>query len=102
MKQFNIAGKIFISLVIILVSCKKGNNNVTASANIDYLTQQAWKISKYEQKTNSSGTYVDQFPTVPVCSRDDEYKFDPSYTYQLTEGATKCNSSDPNLIFTGF
>jgi hypothetical protein len=84
-----------------IVSCKKGSSGVIASGNTEFLIQQSWKISTYEQKINSS-SYVDQFPSIAACSRDDEYKFDVNGTYQLTEGATKCNPSDPDLLFTGF
>ena len=92
---------LLIFLIITLDSCQK-NSSADGSGSTGYLTQQAWKISKYEQKTNSGGTYVDQFPAVPACSRDDEYKFDVNFIYQITEGATKCNPSDPYIIFTGF
>lgn len=100
MKQTILAFCTFLSLINIIISCKKGSG-FTGSGNTEYLTQQAWKISMFERKINS-GSYVDQFPTVAACSRDDEYKFDVTFTYQITEGATKCNPSDPDIIFTGF
>ena len=101
MRPVIISCSLLIILVAATVSCKKGSSGVIVSGNTEYLTQQSWKISMYEQKINS-GSYVDQFPTIAACSRDDEYKFATNGTYQLTEGATKCNPSDPDLLFTGF
>ena len=100
MKQ--IISKIFTAIIFsgILVSCKKGSSGINISGNTKLLTQQEWKISKEEEKVNSD-PYIDHFPTVPACTRDDKYGFRTDGTYELNEGATKCNASDPQVIYNG-
>ncbi len=90
-----------IAVMVIAISCKKYGNSSPMFTNTDYLTQETWKISKYEQKMNSTGTYVDQFPSEPACTQDDIYQFSTNFQYQLSEGATKCNPSDPDVIHIG-
>lgn len=88
---------IFAAFFVLLIACKKGS---TVSGNMQLLTQQEWRIIKEEEKVNSD-PYVDYFPFVPACSQDDKYNFKTDGTYELNEGATKCNSSDPQIITTG-
>ena len=85
-----------ISFIIVSLSCKKEKDDPKTKL----LTQAEWKISKHEEKINSD-PYIDYFPSLPSCSQDDKYHFKTDNTYELNEGATKCNSSDPDIISTG-
>jgi hypothetical protein len=91
---------IFIFPIVSIVSCKKGSNNIAVSGNTSLLTQQEWKLNKQEVKINSD-PYIDRFPSLPPCTQDDKYSFKIDNTYELNEGATKCNSSSPQVIMTG-
>ena len=94
---FKITALALISSVS-LISCKKENDDV--SANTKLLTQQEWKLSKKEEKVNSD-PFIDYLPSLMPCTQDDKYVFRTNNTYEINEGATKCNNSDPEIILTG-
>jgi len=81
-----------------LISCKKENNDVSAKTKL--LTQQDWKLSKKEEKVNSD-PFIDYLPSLMSCTQDDKYIFRTNNSYEINEGATKCNNSDPEIILTG-
>src|SRR5690348_10063751 len=98
--------KSLVSLVVSFIltaifSCQKSTSAVVLTKT-DFLVESPWKITKFEQKAHANDPYVDQFSNLQACTRDDLYTFARSNTYQLTEGPTKCNAIDPDLIFTGF
>lgn len=49
----------------------------------------------------NSGNYVDNFPSLDDCSKDDLLEFFTNGTYQLSEGPTKCDPSDPQVYQAG-
>ncbi|SRR6266496_117085 len=84
-------------IAILLPACKKGNDD---NSKIQLLTSQEWRIIKSESKVNSD-PFTDHYPSLPPCTQDDRYKFNTNNTYVLSEGASKCNPTDPDIIVTG-
>lgn len=82
-------------LTATLASCKKDKQSKT-----ELLTDKSWKIIKAEVKSGS-GPFVDFFQMEDDCTKDDLQTFFTNNTYQITEGATKCDSGDPDLIDSG-
>jgi len=60
-------------------------------------TKQGWTIRSVQLLQQGKGTITFN---LSQCVTDDLYIFynNPERTYQVTDGATKCNASDPNLI----
>src|SRR5262252_836322 len=84
---------ILLSAGVLISSCKKSNNNPTKSKT-QLLTQGAWYLTKYEQKTNN-GNWIDNYITIPNCGRDNFTTFQTNGTQIVDEGATKCSAGDP-------
>jgi hypothetical protein len=59
--------------------------------------RQGWSIRSVQLLQDGKGTQTFQ---LDQCITDDIYIFynNPERTYQVTEGATKCNDGDPTLI----
>lgn len=86
-----------ITLLLILVtSCKKKNDQ---KSKTELLTQKEWLYSKSEEKLNA-GAWVDDFPSWPACEKDNKIVFRTNNTMEENEGATKCDPSDPQIVFT--
>jgi len=86
-----------ILLIAFFLSCKKEEDE---NSSVNLLTRSEWRLSKHEEKINSD-PYVDYFPGLPSCSRDDKYSFRKDGSYEVNEGATKCDPSDPQVFLTG-
>jgi len=82
---------------IVFPACKKGNDN---NSKTQLLTSQEWKIIKSESRVNSD-PFTDHYPSLPSCTQDDKYKFNTDNTYVLSEGVSKCNPTDPDIIASG-
>lgn len=63
----------------------------------EMLTARAWKFVKVEYKANSD-PWVDEVPFWPNCEKDDQILFKIDQSYILSEGLTKCNPSDPDIM----
>lgn len=84
--------------VVALGACKKDDSNPTPSASkTDLLTAKNWRISSQSSTTVTSGksTTTDEYASSPACERDDFTKFSANKMLVVDEGATKCNTSDP-------
>ncbi|MBV4356578.1 hypothetical protein [Pinibacter aurantiacus] len=81
--------------VVGFVSCKKDDSSSTSDT--DVLVQSAWKIDIIGADIDKNGS-IDQDITsqLPSCFVDNSFKFDKGGTGTVTEGATKCNSTDPD------
>jgi hypothetical protein len=77
-----------ILFMVFTVSCKK-SNSTPPKTNSDYLTQGSWKLSM----ATSNG--ADVTSSVPACKKDNIYTFSANLSGSMDEGATKCNSADP-------
>ena len=76
--------------VFAFYACKK--DTVTKT---DLLTQHSWK------QTGFTLNGVSLYDSLDACEKDNIYTFSTSFTYKKDEGATKCNSTDPQTIESG-
>lgn len=95
MKNLSLMAVILLSLTLSLASCKKDADK----SKTELLTQSSWKQTNSE--TLIGGSWVSDWSTVDACDKDDLTTFKTDKTYQLTEGASKCDPTDPDLIDTG-
>lgn len=80
------------AILLLSVSCKKNNDTVTI-------------VGKWKQ---TSGIYTptylgesDYFATYSACEKDDIVEFRADNTYELNEGASKCDPASPQIIVAG-
>ena len=96
--------KIFLVLIIMttLFSCKKDEGtttNPTTKTKTQYLTQKSWRDSIVLSRpdTNQAWTTVNFMP----CRLDDITNFKTDFSWSYENGATKCNTTDPQIWETG-
>lgn len=83
-------------LLILATACKKKNEQ---KSKTELLTQKEWLISKSEEKINA-GAWADDFPTWDACEKDNKIVFRTNNTMEENEGATKCVTTDPQIVYT--
>ena len=86
--------------LLIISSCKKEDNK-TRKELIQENT--CWKVAKFEAKDPETGNfedYTEDFVGDP-CYKDNCYTYVSDGSYKSTEGATKCDPADADLISTG-
>ena len=85
------------ALATLTVSCKKDSENMPAPSKTELLTTKKWRITAASTVTTmgTNTTTTDEYATTPACERDDFTQFMTSKVVNFDEGATKCNSSDP-------
>jgi hypothetical protein len=77
-------------------ACSKSSSGSSGpSANTVLITQATWKYDTSGIDLNKDGIVDIGDTTVPVCEKEYTYLFNKDSTGILTEGATKCNPSDP-------
>ena len=81
---------LFLSAVVVLGACKKED---TPAVTVDLLTAKPWQVSTVALSDSGNPIPISQFIT--ACQLDNTYKFNTDNTLLVDEGATKCNSSDP-------
>jgi hypothetical protein len=75
---------------LLIASCSKSDSNNTAKTKTQLITQASWKFST----ATVGGTDVSSL--INSCQKDNVLTFSASGgTGTLDEGATKCNSGDP-------
>ncbi len=87
-----------IFLFIPAVSCKKSTTDTGASpkSKTVLLTQASWKVQSVGIDQDKNGVAeTDVTSNVPACQLDNAYTFNADGSGQMDEGATKCNSTDP-------
>lgn len=92
---------LFMSCVlsgIILLSCNKKDTALLTKK--DYLTSGHWKQITLELKKNNGPWEIQNAGWLP-CETDDEWIFSSNGVMQITEGATKCFPSDPQIKSNG-
>lgn len=91
---------ILLASVLSIFSCKKSTTSVTPKTKTELLsgtTSKTWKNTKAEA-TNPQGLKIDLVSTQPTCVTDNLLIFFPNKSYEIREGATKCNPTDPDLL----
>lgn len=82
-----------------LFSCKKSETNVTPKTKTEYLagtSSKSWKNTK--AIAANGGLTIDLVNSQPTCVVDNVLTFSTTKTYEIREGATKCNTADPDLV----
>lgn len=83
---------LFISLLTVLFflpACQKDDNLPVVKTKTQLLTQSTWKFSS----ATAGGADASGF--LQVCQKDNVYTFVAAGTGTINEGASKCNTSDP-------
>ena len=86
------------ALATLTLSCKKDEDKpAPAASKADLLTAKNWKVSAQTTATTTSGTTTttDDFAMARACEKDNFLKFQTDKTVRADEGATKCNTADP-------
>lgn len=85
----------FLAIASVTLSgCKKDKDE----SNTDKLTGKNWKMTALtvDPPLNFGGSLVSNvYPQLPACIQDDLTIFNSSGSVTFDEGASKCNSSDP-------
>jgi hypothetical protein len=95
------------ALLILGTSCKKNddnNSNPNSSSRKTQLTTGKWKITASISTFdlgNGMTQNADLFSLLSPCQQDNLYIFNADNTATADEGATKCNSSDPQSKAAG-
>ena len=89
--MFNKISLLALVVAVSFSSCKKDE---ATKSKTELLTGTTWKVGK------STALGIDVTPT-QACSKDDITNFSTDKKMTVKEGATKCSSSDPDLISQG-
>lgn len=82
-------------------SCKKKGSEepgIQLSAKTVLLTKSNWILTNNETKVGSGGTWGSNYQGIYDCKKDDLLKFNTDNTGIADEGATKCNTQDPQSV----
>jgi hypothetical protein len=95
--------KIFfvVALLVIIqvfVSCTKSG---TDRSKTELLTTGGWRLESKQTKIGAATTWTDITSGVAACKKDDVAAFANPSTYTLTEGGSKCNAANSDIIATG-
>ncbi len=99
-KSFSILS--FVLIIIIGLSCKKetDENFVKPKTSTKLLTQAPWKLVNAQIKVNN-GAWQGSYDLLPGCNQDNILDFPTDSTYNISEGNSKCNAGDPDIIRKG-
>lgn len=92
---------IYILLCLLPFTACRKNKDDDMSARTQMLTQNPWKLIKYEERDDPADPWIDETASYNACELDNLYSFSAVGSVQVTEGLTKCNPADPNLIDSG-
>jgi len=88
-----------LSIGFIIFSCNKDDNNGNddVKAKTTLLTSATWKYDTAAIDVDKNGTPDQALPAgyIENCEKDNTITFKSDSTGTLNEGATKCNSTDP-------
>src|SRR5690242_8249344 len=86
----------FCLLLPSFFSCKKSSDSSSGKSKTTLATQSSWKIQSLGMDLNKDGTVdLDATSQLPGCQLDNVYTLKSDGTGTADEGATKCNSTDP-------
>ena len=93
-----------VAIGCLFTACKKSDSGSGGNGGSAVLTSGKWKIvsssSVIDYPVIGKQT-VDAFATIQDCQKDNLYIFNADNTSTTDEGATKCNSGDPQSYVTG-
>jgi hypothetical protein len=87
MRRINLTLSILLVSGLFFVACKKSSSH--PKTNTDFLTQSSWKFDNAKVNGNDVSIFLQ------ACQTDNVLTFSTNLTGSLDEGATKCNSTDP-------
>lgn len=91
---------LFLGLFVAIASCKKDPVvSVEEKTNLELLTNgssKSWKVKDGIAKQN--GLEVNLIASQNPCITDNVLKLFSDFAYEFSEGASKCNAIDPDLI----
>ncbi len=82
-------------------SCQKKESTGTTpqlSAKTQLLTKSNWILADNETKVGSGGIWGSNYQAIYACRKDDLLKFNTDNNGVADEGATKCNTTDPQSV----
>lgn len=85
---------------MLLNACTKSETKSTAKTKTVLLTQAPWKRIKIERAITMNGPFTTDSPGA-ACKTDNLSIFKTDGTFELNEGATKCNPTDPQIAGAG-
>jgi hypothetical protein len=94
--------KISLFLLVLVVAfsgCKKDSES--SLSKTDMLTGTTWKLSKFSVVAPGTTVTVDYTSLLPSCLKDNVTNFSKDKKYTVKEGATKCSTSDTDLVEEG-
>jgi len=88
-----------IGTLFLFVACKKDKSE---SARMDLITTGTWKLigltSQPGHDVDGDGNIdTDLYAFYDVCEKDNLYVFKRNGEYEINEGASKCDASDPQI-----
>ncbi len=97
MKKVN--GLLVIATLFLFTACQKDKSE---SARMDLITTGTWKLialtSQPGNDIDGDGIIdTDVFAFYDVCEKDNFYVFKRNGEYEVNEGASKCDASDPQV-----
>ncbi|MCK9404712.1 MAG: hypothetical protein M0Q26_15065 [Chitinophagaceae bacterium] len=106
MKQnFKTTISIISLLIILITACSKGGDSSTTptptTSKATLLTSSDWNIAGIQHKAVSATVWTDDYASLAACVKDNKVVYRASGSYESSEGATKCSSSDPQILETG-
>jgi hypothetical protein len=83
-----------------LFGCKKDDSSSSGgSTNATLISQQSWKFNNAGLDPDKNGTIdMDVSSQIPTCVTDNSVSFSTNGSGVSDEGATKCNTADPQTV----
>lgn len=92
---------LLVALVTVLGSCQKEDSSgSTSKTKTELITSSAWKYNDAKIDTDNNGTGDVALPAgfIESCQTDNTITFTSAGAGTVDEGATKCDSGDPQSI----
>jgi len=88
----------FMVLTLAIAACKKSDDNKGGS---EALSAGKWQITSAIVTMPLGAGNINLMDSMSACQKDNFYMFNSDASITMDEGATKCNSSDPQTITDG-
>lgn len=115
MNQLFTCAAFVLAITIFTMSCNKDNNTTNPGApstphhpsapEYQALIQQEWRLTNLTailpvDYDNDGDGETQIYAEMPACQQDNLFSFVNDSVYVVKEGATKCNSTDPDISYT--
>lgn len=92
----------FSLVVLRSSSCKKDEDDTQQTeTKTQLLTKANWKLVKAEARSTPAAAWSDATSLLDACEKDNIQVYRTNATFELNEGATKCDIADPQIVSTG-